>query len=387
MKEHALLSMASGPAEGTLRTLRALSRQILNHCDPVFYDLFDDTTEKLKRLFRTKNDLVMLQGEALLGLESAAFSTIEPGDKCLNLVSGIYGHLFAWYIRSYGGELIEVRTDYNKAIDPAEVEKAFKKNPDIKIMAVVHCETPSGTFNPIREICPIAKKHGALTIVDAVSSMGAVGIETDQWGLDICVVGPQKVIGSSPGLALVSVSEEAWEKMRKKKNPVRYTYMSLLDMKEQWLVDKSERKFPFTIFTSEVVALNEALTQMMEEGLDRVIQRHQQAAKMCRAGIKGMGLELWAYSEEIAATSVTAVKAPKGLNEAKLRQHLYETYRVLFSAGSRDLEGKVFLIGHMGKMAQPVYVAAALAMLEKSLNDLGVPVKPGSGVGAALEAI
>lgn len=387
MREHTLLNMTTGPNEATGRTLRALSRQILYHNDPEFHEIFDDTTEKLKKLFRTRNDVLILQGEALLGLESAAMSTIEPGDKCLNLVSGIYGHLFAWYIQSFGGELLEVRTDYNKSIDPADVEKAFRANPDIKILSVVHCETPSGTLNPIREICQIAKKYGALTIVDAVSSMGGVEIDTDSWGLDLCVVGPQKCLSSSPGLALVSVSEQAWEKMRRKKNPVRYTYMSMLDMKEQWLIEKSKRSFPFTIFTSEVLALNEALTQVLEEGLDRVIQRHHRAARMCRAGVKGMGLKLWAHSEEICATCATAVRAPEGLDEAKLRQHLYEKYRVLVSGAARDLVGKLFLIGHMGKTAEPVYITATLAMLERSLRDLGYPVKLGSGVGAALEAL
>jgi pyridoxamine--pyruvate transaminase len=387
MREHALFNMSSGPIEATSRTLRSLSRQIMYHYDPEFYDIFDDTVEKLKRLFKTKNDVIIMQGEALLGLEAAAFCTIEKGDKCLNLVSGVYGHLYDWYIKSFGGELVEVRTEYNKAIDPGEVEKAFKSHPDIKILSVVHCETPSGTLNPIKEICQIAKKYGALTIVDAVSSTGGVEVETDQWGLDICVVGPQKCIASSPGLALVSVSEEAWEKMKRKKDPVRYSYMSMLDMKEQWLVDKSKRRFPFTIFTSEVLALNEALTQLMEEGPDKVIQRHKQAAKMCRAGVKGMGLELWADSEEICATCTTAIKTPEGVNDAKLRRHLYDHYRVLISGGFGDLMGKLFRIGHMGKMAEPVYVAAALAMVERSLRDLGYPVKLGSGVGAALEAV
>ena len=387
MREHALFNMSGGPVEGTPRTLRALSRQIMYHYDPEFADIFDDTTAKLKKLLNTKNDVIIMQGEALLGLEAAAFCTIDEGDKCLNLVSGVYGHLYAWYIESFGGELVEVRTDFNKAIDPADVEKGFKKNPDIKIVSVVHCETPSGTLNPIREICQIAKKHGALTIVDAVSSTGGVEVEVDQWGLDICVVGPQKCIASSPGLALVSVSEEAWEKMRKKKNPVRYSYMSMLDMKEQWLVEKEKRKFPLTIFTSEVVALNDALSQLFEEGIEAVIERHRRVAKMCREGVKGMGLDLWADSEDICATCVTAIKTPQGVNDAKLRRRMYDQYRVLVSGGFGDLMGKLFRIGHMGKMAQPVYVAAALAMLEKSLKDIGYPVKPGSGVGAAIEAI
>ncbi|MBW2058039.1 MAG: alanine--glyoxylate aminotransferase family protein [Deltaproteobacteria bacterium] len=387
MGEHALFNMSAGPVEATPRTLRALSRQIMYHYDPEFAGIFEDTTEKLKRLMKTENDVIIMQGEALLGLEAAAFCTIDEGDKCLNLVSGVYGHLYAWYIKSFGGELVEVRTDFNRAIDPSDVERAFKQHPDIKFMSVVHCETPSGTLNPIKEICQIAKRHGALTVVDAVSSTGGVELEVDRWGLDICVVGPQKCLASSPGLALVSVSEAAWEKMRKKKNPVRYTYMSMLDMKEQWLVEKEKRRFPLTIFTSEVVALNEALAQLFEEGLDRVIERHKRAARMCRAGVKGMGLELWADSEEICATCVTAIKTPDGVDDAKLRRHMYDNYRVLISGGFGDLIGKLFRIGHMGKTAQPVYVAGALAMLERSLMDLGYPVKPGAGVGAALEAM
>jgi pyridoxamine--pyruvate transaminase len=387
MREHALFNMTAGPIEGTQRTLRALSRQIMYHYDPEFADIFDDTTEKLKRFLKTTNDVIIMQGEALLGLEAAAFCTIDEGEKCLNLVSGVYGHLYAWYINAFGGELLEVRTDFNKAVDPADVEKTFKENPDIKIMSVVHCETPSGTLNPIKEICQIAKRYGALTIVDAVSSAGGVEVEVDAWGLDICVVGPQKCLASSPGLAMISVSEEAWEKMRKKKNPVRYSYMSMLDMKEQWLVEKEKRKFPLTIFTSEVVALNEALNQLFDEGLEAVIERHKRVAKMCREGVKGMGLELWADSEGICAPCATAIKTPEGVDDAKLRRHMYDTYRVLISGGFGDLTGKLFRIGHMGKMAQPVFVAAALAMLERSLKDVGFPVKPGSGVGAAIEAI
>ncbi len=158
-------------------------------------------------------------------------------------------------------------------------------------------------------------------------------------------------------------------------------------MKEQWLVEKEKRKFPFTIFTSEVVALNEALNQLFEEGPNAVIARHQSAARMCREGVKGMGLRLWADSEDICATCATAIKSPEGLDDAKLRRHMYDNYRILISGGFGELNGKLFRIGHMGKMAQPVYVAAALAMLEKSLKDMGYPVKLGSGVGAALEVI
>jgi pyridoxamine--pyruvate transaminase len=130
MREHALFNLSSGPVQGTARTLRALSQQIMYHNDPEFVEIFDETTAKLKNLFKTQGDVIIMQGEALLGLEAAALCTIAPGDKCLNLVSGIFGQLYAWYIKAFGGKLLEVRTDYNTAIDPAEVEKAFEANPD-----------------------------------------------------------------------------------------------------------------------------------------------------------------------------------------------------------------------------------------------------------------
>jgi pyridoxamine--pyruvate transaminase len=384
MREHALFNFSSGPVQASNRTLRSLSKQIMFDYDPEFMSLFDETTEQLQRLFKTKSDVIIMQGEALLGLEAAAMCTIEPGDKCLNLVNGVYSNLFAWYIEAFGGKLIEVRTDYNKVIDPADVEKAFKEHPDIKIMAICHSETPSGTLNPIQDICPIAKKHGAISIVDSVSGIVSTELEVDEWGIDICCIGPQKNIACSPGLAPVAVSDAAWEKMRNKSKPVRYSYMSMLDFKEIWL---EKRTWPYTPFTSEVVALNEALKQIFEEGLDNVITRHKIAAKMARAGAKGMGLELWPVSEDICGSCTTAVKPPEGIDEVKLRDHLYEKHKIIISGGLKELKGKVLRLGHMGLSAEPAFVVMQIAMIEKSLQELGYTVKLGSGAGAALEVI
>ncbi|MEE9616703.1 MAG: alanine--glyoxylate aminotransferase family protein [Anaerolineae bacterium] len=379
----AKFTMSAGPIEATDRTLRALGQQILYHYDPQFHDIFRDTTAKLQQVFQTKQDVVILQGEALLGLEAAAACCFRPGDKVLNLVSGVFGHEYKWYIELYGAEAIEIRVPYNSAVDPADVEKTLKENPDIKFLAVVHSETPSGTLNPVKDICTLAREHGVITIVDAVSSMGTLDVRPDEWGFDICVVGPQKGFASTPGLAIISVSEDAWEVMRNVKNPdpVRYSYLSILDWKEQWLEGGS---FPYTVFTNEVVGLNSALTQILEEGLENVFARHARCARACREGVKAMGLELWPEREEICAPCVTAVKNPEGLDDSKLRQHMYEEYGVIISGGFKDLNGQLFRIGHMGKMAQPMYVIVALAALEKSLHDLGHPVELGSGVGAAL---
>lgn len=381
-KRRVKFTMSGGPVEATDRTLRALSQQVFYHYDPDFKQIFADTTRKLKEVFQTKQDVIIMQGEALLALEAAAACCFQPGDKVLNLVNGVFGHEYAWYIDLYGAETVEIRVPYNEVIDPADVEKTLKADPDIKFLAVCHSETPSGTLNPVQEICTIAKEYGVITIIDAVSSMAGVDIRPDEWGFDICVVGPQKCISSTPGLGLVSVSEDAWEVMRKHDPPLRYTYLSMLDWKE--IVDQG--RFPFTVLTSEVVALNEALDQILEEGLENVWARHDTAARVGRAGARGMGLEIWPARDGICTPCVTVIKTPEGIDDAVLRLHMYEKYGVLISGGFKDLMGKLFRIGHMGKTADPMYVVVALAALEKSLKDLGYPVKLGSGVAAALEA-
>jgi len=384
MRRKAHFTMTAGPVEATDRTLRALSQPIFYHYDPQFAEVFDDTLAKLKAVFQTRHDVIIMQGEAVLGLEAAAACCFEEGDTVLNLVSGVYGAAYQYYIDLYGAKSVEVRVPYNAAIDPADVELALRAHPEIKFLSVVHSETPSGTLNPVREICTIAKAHGVLTIVDAVSSMGTLDIRPDEWGIDICVVGPQKAFAAPPGLALISVSDAAWEVMRRRKRPVRGSYLSMLDWKEQWL---EKRRFPYTVFTSDVVALNAALAQILEEGLRQVFARHDRAARACREGVKALGLELWPASEAIASPCCTAFVPPAGVDERALRMRMYDAYGVLISGGVGDTAGKLVRIGHMGKTADPMYVAVALAALERALHDLGHPVAFGSGVGAALASL
>jgi pyridoxamine--pyruvate transaminase len=381
-KRRAKFSMSGGPVEATSRTLQALSQQVFYHYDPDFKEIFADTTQQIKEVLQTKYDVIIMQGEALLTLEAAAACCFQPGDKVLNLVSGVFGHEYAWYIDLYGAECIEIRVPYNEVIDPADVERTLKANPDIKFLTVCHSETPSGTLNPVQDICPIAKEHGVITIVDSVSAVGGVDLRPDDWGIDICVIGPQKCLSSTPGLGMASVSAEAWEVMLKHDPPLRYTYLSMLDWKE--IVEQG--RFPFTVFTNEVVALHEALEQALEEGMENMWARHDKAARVCRAGVRGMGLEIWPASDDICTPCVTAIKTPEGIDDAVLRRHMYDHYGVLISGGFKDLMGKLFRIGHMGKTADPMYVIVALSALEKTLKDLGYPIQLGSGVTAALEA-
>jgi pyridoxamine---pyruvate transaminase len=374
-------TMTGGPNEVSARVLHAISRQTLYHYDPLFLDLYRETTEKVKAVFQTKNDVIILHGEAILGLEAAAASTIEPGDKCLNLASGPFGKGYVRHIVSRGGELLEIEVPFNESVDPDQVREVFQSHKDIRVLSVVHSETPAGTVNPVQDICAVAKEYGAITIVDAVSSVGGMQVLPDEWGIDICVVGPQKCLACTPGSALVSVSEDAWKKMRSKSKPVRGSVLSMLDWKERWL---EGGRFPYTPMVNQIYSVNEAMTQLLEEGLERAFARHHDAAVACRAGIKAMGLQLWPVSEAISADCVTSVKMPDGITDKELRSTMREKHGVMISGGHGDLIGKLFRVGHMGKMAQVPYVLVALAALERTLGDLGVTVPAGAGVEAAL---
>jgi pyridoxamine--pyruvate transaminase len=297
----------------------------------------------------------------------------------------VFGAGYARYFKYYSGQdPVEIKVPYNQSIDPSDVRKVLRQEGDIRFVAMVHSETPSGTLNPVREICALAQEYEAITIVDAVSSFGGMNVPVDEWGVDLCIAGPHKCLGAAPGSALIAVSERAWQAMKTHPTPRRRSYLSLLDWKELWM---EQRRFPFTIFVAQINGLNEALTMVLEEGVERRIERHTQAARMCRTGAKGMDLELWPASEEIMSTCVTAISVPDRIDAHELVAHMRERYGIAITGSMKELEGKLIRIGHMGHMAQRVYVEMALSALELSLRDLGYPVELGQGVGAAQAAI
>jgi pyridoxamine--pyruvate transaminase len=378
------LNLAAGPVEVSARTLRDLARPVMYHYDPAFIELFARTEGLLKQVYRTKYDVVIMQGEALLGLEAAAASLIRPGDKVLNLVSGVFGKWFEDFIARFGGETIELAVPYNEAIDPEDVRRALQGNPGVKYLSVVHSETPSGTINPIREIGQIAREFGVLTLVDTVSGLGSELMSPEEWGIDIGIAGPQKCLSGPPGLALLSVSPAAWSAMEGNERPLRGSYLSILDWKSTWL---ENRRFPYTPLVSEMYALESVLTQILEEGVECLVSRHQQIAAACRAGVRALGLDLWPAREEIAAPCVTAITMPAGLDDALIRMRMRETYGVMISPGYGELQGKLIRLSHMGEQARSTMLAAQLAVFEKALDDLGYPVQLGAGVGAAMASL
>jgi pyridoxamine--pyruvate transaminase len=375
-------TLSAGPTMAWPRVLAAQGAPITYHYDPAFLEAFRRTERKLAEIFLTKNDVLLMQGEAVLGLEAAARSLVRQGTQVLNLVSGVFGKGMGYWLKGFGAELHELEVAYNDAVDPADVERYLSEHPEIELVTVVHSETPSGTLHDLAAIGPVARAHGAMTLVDCVSSLGGIELRTDEWQLDVCVAGAQKCLGGPPGISLMTVNDAAWKTIRANASAPRASFLSMLDWKEQW-IDGST--FPFTPSVVDMHGIEACCDQLLEEGLESSIARHDLAARACRAGARAMGLELWPRSEEISAACVTAIAVPDGLTDAQVRDHCRERYGVMISAGQGA--GSLVRIGHMGPTARSLFPVVGLAAVGRTLADLGVGVKVGDGVDAALEVL
>jgi pyridoxamine---pyruvate transaminase len=378
-----VFSQTSGPAGATPDTLAALGRPVLHQSDPAFLELYADTVELLREAFGTPQAPVILHGEAVLGLEAAAASLIRRDDVVLNLVSGVYGKGYGYWARRYAKEVVEVEVPYDSAVPADSVRKALEQRPDVSVVSVVHCETPSGTMNDLDAIGPVVAEHGALLIVDAVSSFGGVACDFAAWDADLVVVGPQKCLGGPAGLSLLHVSDAAWEHMQANPDAPRASVLSILDWKDAYLVD---RPFPFTPSVSDVYGLHACLGQYLAEGPAAVQRRHASAARSVRAGAEALGLALWAADRSICSDTITAVKVPPPLDEPEIRARARAESGVMLSGGQGDLAGRVLLIGHMGPAAYPLSPVIALTALGRALRGLGVTADVGAAVEAALAA-
>ena len=237
------ITLSAGPTMAYPEVLAAQGKQITYHYDPAFIELFRRTERKVGELFLTQNDVLLMQGEAVLGLEAAGRGLVHPGTPVLNLVSGVFGKGMGYWLKDFGAELHELEVPYNDSVDPADVERYLDEHPEIEVLTVVHCETPSGTLHDVAAIGPMAHGRGVLTIVDCVSSLGGIEFRTDDWQIDIAVAAAQKCLGGPPGITLMTVSDAAWERIRANPSAPRASFLSMLDWKEQWI---DGEKFPFT---------------------------------------------------------------------------------------------------------------------------------------------
>jgi aspartate aminotransferase-like enzyme len=342
---------------------------------------FAATEASVQRILRTDGDVVLVQAEAALALEAVLAGLVRAGTRALCLSSGTYGAWFARELAKLGAEVTTIAVDSREAIDPASVAAALERDPSIELVAFVHAESLSGNVNPAEEICRMVRAHGALTIVDAVASIGAHTLEVDRWGIDVCIGGPQKALAGSSGSSLVSVSDRAWEAMRANPAAPRGSFLSLLDWKDDW-IDAGRRQIPGTPSIVEMLALAAACDRVLDEGLDAVVARHGRVAAGCRAGARGLGLELWPSLDAHAANAVTVVAVPGSVDAEVLRAAAAANGLALVP-GRGPLAGKILRIDHMGVGATPENVFASLVALGAGLRTCGRRVDIPSAVGAA----
>ena len=377
-----VFTLATGPVGSTPATQAALAQPVLHHTDPAFRALYAETVTLLREAFGTSADPGIFPGEAVVGIEAVAAALIGPDDVVLNLVSGIYGQAFGRLAGRFAREVVEVETAYNASIAPAEVSEALSRRADVTIVSVVHCETPSGTMNDVDAIAEIARATGALLIVDAVSSFAGMRTDFGRWP-GIAITAPQKCLGGTPGLSLLHVSDDAWQHIAANPNAPRGSALSIEDWRD---AHRPDRAFPFTPPVSEIYALRSVLQQYLAEGPANVTQRHRQAARAVRAGVRALGLTLWAADDAIRADTVTAIEMPVGVDEAEVRAVARAESGVMLAGGQGALKGRVLQIGHMGPAAYPMSPVIGLTALGRALRRLGAAADIGAGVEAALAA-
>ncbi len=356
-----------GPTPVPSEVAQAGAADMINHRGPEFAALLKRTTERVQQVYQTANPVLSLSTSGTGGMEAAVVNHIRPGEKVLAITIGVFGKRFVEILEAYGAQPIELAFDFGTAADPARVDEALAKNPDIKTVLITHNETSTGTTNvTLPDVAKVTRQHDCLLIVDAISSLSSIPVQTDGWGLDVVVSGSQKGWMVAPGLAFVSVSERAWERQAQNKMP-RY-YFDL--QKARASLERGET--PWTPAVSLFFQLDKALDLMFAEGLDAIYERHRRLARMTREGIRAMGLELLA-SEGVESDTVTAVKIPDGVDGSKFTKIAREEFQTVFAGGQGSLRGQIFRFGHLGYVNEDD-VKAGLKAVEGTLEKLGHPV-------------
>ena len=333
--------------------------------DVEFCEFYKNTCKKMSSILNTENDVYILSGEGILGLEAACASLTEPGDKVLVIDNGIFGRGFDDFVKMYGGEVVYFSGDYTNEIDIEELEKFLQKENDFKYATVVHCDTPTGVLNDLSKICPLLKRYNILTVVDSVAAMVGEEIRVDDWQIDIALGGSQKAISAPTGLTIVSISEDAKNSMKNRKMPIVGFYLNLTIWEKYY----ENKWFPYTMPINEIIGLDRAIDNILEEKLENVLARHEKIASATRKAFTEYGLKL--YLESGYSNTVTAVEIPENIGALNLTKHMLEKYNTLVSTSLYDYKDKLLRIGHMGENANLEFIIYVLNVIDKSLKDLG----------------
>jgi alanine-glyoxylate transaminase/serine-glyoxylate transaminase/serine-pyruvate transaminase len=356
--------LGPGPSDTPPRVLEALGRPTIGHLDPVFLQLMDDVRAKLKEVFRTTNDMTMaMSGTGSAGMEALFANLVEPGDKVLIGVNGVFGGRMADVAGRCGATVEKIEATWGTVFDQGEVIKAIERIKP-KVVALVHAETSSGAHQPVDRIGEAARANGALFLLDCVTSLGGAPVEIDAWGVDAAYSGTQKCLSCPPGLSPVTFSARAMDRLAARKSKVQSWYLDLSMIKNYW---GQERAYHHTAPINMLYGLHEALTIVLEEGLEKRFARHREMSAMLREGLASMGIG-YASQEGHSLPMLNAVKVPDGADDAAVRKRLLDEYGIEIGAGLGAFKGKVWRIGLMGHGSNRRNVTLILAALRNILG-------------------
>lgn len=373
--------LGPGPSDIHPRTIAAMGQPVVGYLDPIFVEMMDELKTLLRYAYRTENALTFPgSGPGSVGMETCFVNLVEPGDKVIVCRNGVFGGRMIENVERCGGTPVVVEDAWGEPVDPQKVEDAFKAHPDARILAFIQAETSTGCASDARTLAALARRFGALSIVDAVTSLGGSELRVDDWGLDAVYSGSQKCLSCTPGLTPLTFSEAALARIKARSHKVQSWFMDLNLVLEYW--GNTKRTYHHTAPINGLYALHEALLLLREEGIDNAWARHQRHHAALKAGLEAIGLRFVVH-EASRLPQMNAVYIPEGINDLDVRRRLLADFNLEIGAGLGSLAGKVWRFGLMGYSCRAENVMLCLSALGSVLADMGYPVEVGHAEAAA----
>lgn len=374
------LLMGPGPSMVHPRVLQAMTTPLLGHLDPIFLDVMNDVQTLLRTMFSTRNRFtIAVSGTGSAGMEASVVNLVEPDDSVIIGVNGVFGTRLASVVERCGGKAIRLEVPWGEVISPEAVASAVQKAAPVKAVVLVHAETSTGAWQPIEPITALCREANALLIVDAVTSLGGVPVEVDQWGIDVCYSATQKCLSCPPGLAPLTLSDRALSVIKNRRRPCQSWYFDMSLILDYWT--EQNRTYHHTAPISMLYALREALRVIEEEGLAARFARHQLNSRALVEGLKALGFHPLPQAGFQLPTLV-CVTIPSRIDDASVRSQLLTRFGIEIGGGLGQLKGKVWRIGLMGESCTEANVLTLLNAVE----EIGIRERWVSTPGAALQA-
>ncbi len=372
--------LGPGPSNVHPRVLQAMLSPMLGHLDPDLWPVLDEIRAMLRQVLGTSDNVTLpLPATGTAGMEASFCNVVEPGDLVVIAVNGFFAERMAQIATRCGAEVHRIEVPWGKPVLPETLDQALKSQGKVKAVGVVHAATSTGVLSPLKEIAQVVHSHNGLLIADAVTSLGGVEFLMDDWGIDVCYSGSQKCLGAPPGLAPISIGPRALEAINNRNTQVQSYYLDLANLENYW---SEKRAYHHTSPILMLYAFREALRLIMEEGLENRWQRHAKLAAALRAGLEGLGLELFADAD-YRLNPLTTLVTPDGVDGGLVQRQLYRDHNIEIGGGLGELAGKIWRIGLMGESCKASNVLLVLSALEQVLSQQGHRSANGAGVAAA----